>query len=218
MTSDARADSPLVFGFLTVVQQPSQGLVGGYLLLNAQARPLEFHCTAPVRASRTQEILYGPTLDPYLYGEQIGRTLFQACQQQPTAIFTDRPAALSAAEHSAAPVWLVLGETITRPTDPLAINAGSTTVARDTAGQANSGTPNAGEFPPPTLTLRTNSAHLAPANRHTLRCGAHRLVCRPEDAARGVEDRIDAALALFDLNEPFERIRAAIDESQRGGR
>ena len=58
-------------GFLTVVTIPDQGLVGGYLVLNAAARPLEFHCTTPVRANRAQEILYGPTLRPYLFGEQI---------------------------------------------------------------------------------------------------------------------------------------------------
>ena len=50
-------------GFLTVTRDLEQGLFGGYLLLNALGRPLEFHCTAPVRPNRAQEILYGPTLD-----------------------------------------------------------------------------------------------------------------------------------------------------------
>jgi len=204
MTSDARVDSPLVFGFLTVVEQPSQGLVGGYLLLNAQARPLEFHCTAPVRASRTQEILYGPTLEPFLYGEQIGRTLFQACQQQPTAIFTDRPSALAAAEHVSAPVWLVLN-------DDVAPNANSqaSVATRGSAAIAALA---------PAANYRADTAHKGVAGMHALHCGAYRLACRAEDAARGVEDRIEAAVATFDLEEPFERIRAAIDESQRGAR
>lgn len=202
MTCDARADLPLVFGFLTVVQQPSQGLVGGYLLLNAQARPLEFHCTAPVRASRTQEILYGATLDPYLYGEQIGRTLFQACKQRPAAIFTDRPAALSVAEHSAAPVWLVLNDEPAAPTDQLASNGIVATISP--AAHA--------------LNDRADAAHHAPANTRSLQCGAYRLASRATDAARGMEERIEAAVAAFDLGEPFERIRAAIDESQRGAR
>jgi hypothetical protein len=204
MTSDARVDSPLVFGFLTVVEQPSQGLVGGYLLLNAQARPLEFHCTAPVRASRTQEILYGPTLKPFLYGEQIGRTLFQACQQQPTAIFTDRPAALSAAEHAVAPVWLVLHEETSSTADPQASGVTNATVAVSA--------------PAPAVHFRADTAHKGVAVMHTLRCGAYHLACRAEDAGRGVEERIEAAVAAFDLDEPFERIRAAIDESQRGAR
>jgi hypothetical protein len=55
-------------GFLAVVEHELHGLFGGYLLLNATGRPLEFHCTAPVRPNRAQQILYGPTLEPYLYG------------------------------------------------------------------------------------------------------------------------------------------------------
>ena len=61
-------------GFLTVQEFTDLGLIGGYLILNAVGRPLEFHCTAPVRPNRAQEILYGPTLAPFLYGEQIGLT------------------------------------------------------------------------------------------------------------------------------------------------
>ena len=45
------------------------------VLLNAAGRPLEFHCTAPIKPNRAQEILYGPTLESFLYGEQIGQTL-----------------------------------------------------------------------------------------------------------------------------------------------
>lgn len=204
MTSDARADSPLVFGFLTVVQQPTVGLVGGYLLLNAQARPLEFHCTAPVRASRTQEILYGPTLEPFLYGEQIGRTLFQACQQQPTAIFTDRAPALSAAEHVTAPVWLVVGAAT--PAGGSEKHTGAATTTIDATGG------------PSAVNYRADAAHPGTPAMHALRCGAYQLACRAEDAARGLEERVEAAVASFDLEEPFERIRAAIDESQRGAR
>ena len=56
-------------GFLTVVDEPAHGLFGGYLILNPAGRPVEFHCTAPVKPNRAQEILYGTTLKPYLYGE-----------------------------------------------------------------------------------------------------------------------------------------------------
>ena len=70
-------NSGCALGFLTVVDSPQHGLFGGFLLLNGGGRPLEFHCTAPVKANRAQRILYGPTLMPYLYGEQIGRTLVE---------------------------------------------------------------------------------------------------------------------------------------------
>jgi len=94
-------------GFLTVVENTELGLLGGYLLLNAAARPLEFHCTAPVKPSRTQEILYGPTLRPYLFGEQIGQTLLARSKLTPVVVCTDSQPVLSAREGTHLPLVLV---------------------------------------------------------------------------------------------------------------
>src|SRR5262245_42921407 len=82
-------------GFLAVVEHPQLGLLGGYLVVNAQGRPLEFHCTAPIKPNRAQEILFGPTLAPYLYGEQIGQTLAARSKVAPRLILTDSQPALS---------------------------------------------------------------------------------------------------------------------------
>src|SRR5688572_20978022 len=82
-------------GFLTVVEHAQHGLFGGYLVLNLAGRPLEFHCTAPVKPNRAQQILYGPTLEPYLYGEQIGQALVAKCELEILVLCTDRPAALA---------------------------------------------------------------------------------------------------------------------------
>ena len=82
-------------GFLTVLEHAEQGLFGGYLVLNATGRPLEFHCTAPVRPNRAQEILYGPTLAPFLYGEQIGQTLLAKAKTEPLLVCTDVEPALA---------------------------------------------------------------------------------------------------------------------------
>src|SRR5438105_4932578 len=95
-------------GFLTVIENADLGLIGGYLLLNAAGRPLEFHCTAPVKANRTQEILYGPTLKPYLYGEQIGQTLLAKSKLTPVVVCTDSEPVLSVREFSEVPVILLL--------------------------------------------------------------------------------------------------------------
>ena len=81
--SSSTANPTASLGFLTVIENDDLGLLGGYLLLNAAGRPLEFHCTAPVKPSRTQEILYGPTLKPFLYGEQIGQTLLTKSKLTP---------------------------------------------------------------------------------------------------------------------------------------
>lgn len=202
MTSAASADAPLALGFLSVVDQSPQGLIGGYLLLSAHARPLEFHCTVPVRASRAQEILYGATLQPYLYGEQIGMTLLRSTQLRPLAVFTDCQPALAAAAHASVPVWLVMP-----PSD-----------AADSAE-----TSSASESRP----MRLDPAQTALRGLTVTKCGRNRLAQAPlSSAAAGststttaglTEQLADIAEAL-DLSEPFERIRAAIEEAQRGGR
>ena len=95
-------------GFLTVVEHEQLGLFGGYLVLNAGGRPLEFHCTAPIKPNRAQQILYGATLEPYLYGEQIGQTLVTKAETKPGLVCTDLPAVLAVREHVELPVALVL--------------------------------------------------------------------------------------------------------------
>ncbi len=94
-------------GFLTVVEHIELGLLGGYLLLNAAGRPLEFHCTAPVKPNRAQEILYGHTLRPYLYGEQIGQTLLTGSKLTPLVVLTDSEPMLAVRDYTDVPVALV---------------------------------------------------------------------------------------------------------------
>lgn len=103
---DRRLDS--AFGYITAVESPDHGFFGGYLIVSLLGRPLEFHCTAPVRPSRAQQILYGPTLGPYLLGEQIGGTLVKAAKITPDIVLTDREALLHARELLGVPMALVL--------------------------------------------------------------------------------------------------------------
>ena len=49
--AESRGDGG-VFGFLTAVDTPTHGLFGGYLVVDSLGRPLEFHCTAPVKVTR----------------------------------------------------------------------------------------------------------------------------------------------------------------------
>ena len=80
---------PETYGFLSIAGDPTSGLVGGCLLLNRRGRPLEFHCTAPVRPNRAQVILYGPTLRPYVVGEQIAAALIAKTKATPAVLWTD---------------------------------------------------------------------------------------------------------------------------------
>jgi len=99
--------APPAVGFLKVLDRGEQGLFGGLLLLNVAGRPLEFYCTAPVKASRALQILYGPTLIPYLYGEQIGKTLATKPKTAPSLVCVDAPPAMALADVFNAPVLLI---------------------------------------------------------------------------------------------------------------
>lgn len=124
--------SELILGFMSVVSDDQFGFVGGYLLVNATGRPLEFHCTVPVKPTRAQEILYGPTLRPYLFGEQIGRSLFDHAKAKPQLVCVDLRDLLTLADCVRAPVALVA----TKPGDA---PAPRTAPQADSVGQPHSG-------------------------------------------------------------------------------
>ena len=104
MVSSVVSSHDMTFGFLTVCDTSSAGMFGGYLLVDISGRPLEFHCTAPLRVTRAQEILYGATLQRHLHGEQIGGPLLKATQLSPVAVLTDREALLHSRSHGESPV------------------------------------------------------------------------------------------------------------------
>jgi hypothetical protein len=91
-------------GFLTAMEVPEQGFVGGLLITNRHGRPLEFQCTAPLKPNRTQEILYGSTLGPYVMGEVIARTLVEKVGVKPHLILTERTEILELRNHVSMPV------------------------------------------------------------------------------------------------------------------
>ena len=104
MTESAKKDFRI--GFLTAIEAAG-GYVGGLLITNHQGRPLEFQCTAPVRPNRMQEILYGPTLQPFLLGELIGQTLVEKVNVKPHLVLTEQPALLDLRNHVGVPVACV---------------------------------------------------------------------------------------------------------------
>jgi hypothetical protein len=186
-------------GFLTVVEHTEQGLFGGYLVLNASGRPLEFHCTAPIRPNRAQEILYGPTLKPFLYGEQIGHTLVAKSKLAPLAVCTDQEPGLAVRDFVDMPVVLVLP-----PEDGEEPEQTGGAIARGDREER---------------LWRIDSSHCGLSRFDTFRLGRNRLAL-PQGASEDrtlITDRLGALAESFDLAEPFERIREAIEEALRGG-
>lgn len=103
----ASGDTDLKLGFLAAIELPGGGYVGGLLVTNQFGRPLEFQCTTPVRPNRTQEILYGPTLRPFLLGELIGRTLIEKAAVKPDLVLTEGDDLLELRAHISQPVAVV---------------------------------------------------------------------------------------------------------------
>lgn len=197
MPNESSKSEP-TFGYLTVVHSASHGFFGGYLIVSQLGRPLEFHCTSPVRPSRAQEILYGPTLQPYLVGEQISGSLLAAAKLTPQLILTDQPATCEARRRIEVPIVCLLCP-----------STGSSDTVEWT------GTSHEGE----------RAASKVKSARHTTSLASKFMFCDYEfSLPPGFEsDRaiVQQNLALLtphvDLAEPFGRIHEAICEVQRIG-
>ena len=94
----------LRLGFIAAVEVEGRGFVGGLLVTNHNGRPLEFQCTTPVKPDRTQEILYGKMLRPWLLGELIGKTLLDRVSIKPDMIVTGDIDILELRSHTGTPV------------------------------------------------------------------------------------------------------------------
>jgi hypothetical protein len=175
MSANGKQDQ-LRLGFLTAVEVPDRGFVGGLLVTTQCGRPLEFQCTAPVRPSATQRILYGPTLEPFLLGELIGGTLIDKAGVKPQLILTDREQILELRIHVELPVVFVC-------------SSAETAESTDIDGRQ-------------CLRLGCRIVRFHPAHQ-----ADHAAISR--DAAR-----IPSAA---DLQEPFERVREALQETLRCG-
>ncbi len=192
MTSSPRTNTDAL-GFLTVLEDEQFGLFGGYLLLNPAGRPLEFHCTNPIKPNRAQQILYGPTLEAYLYGEQIGAALVKAAELEPLAVWTDRRPALALRGCISRPVALVL------PAPPGESRLDSATQPGQKPGRATA----------------QDAARLV-----VFGLGRNRLAVERQWASdrQQIEQDFGPLGEWFDLSEPFARIRLAIEEARRAAK
>ena len=174
-------------GFLTAVEDADRGYVGGLLITNRFGRPLEFQCTSPVKPNRTQQILYGPTLKPYVLGELIGRTLLEKVGVKPHLILVESLDLLSLRGATAIPVASLT--TIVNKSDPQ---------------------PGTSEKP-------KSSGDVAEDLTDSLRLGNESVVFDAEHTDDRTEITKYAKLvpADADLREPFERVREALIETLR---
>lgn len=213
-------------GFLTAIEVPDKGFVGGLLVTNHFGRPLEFQCTLPVKANPTQEILYGPTLAPFILGELIGGTLVEKAGIKPDLILTDREQILELRNHVSAPVAFVPGA---EPgVDPSAPAAARQATHAETAATADAASGDAAVQPTPLTAADIAGRRTSEGQSHkiempgadgNLRLG--RQVIRFH-AAHATDSEVVAREAHdvpqdANLCEPFDRVREALLETLRCG-
>lgn len=198
--SVASRKSLSILGFLTILEVPPHGLFGGYLVVNPAGRPLEFHCTEPIKPSRAQQILYGPTLASFLYSEQIGQALFAKARQEALLVLTDVAAALDLRSYIDVPVVLVAVEQRRSDSQATALSAhiaaegGLSIVSTRVDGPHGLG--------PDLVTVQVAEQRVA-------------LAADQDSCVDWLERDLGAVAERLDLAEPFTRIRAAICEAQR---
>jgi len=110
--------APSTFGFYSVMEIESIGFCGGYLVLNEIGRPLEFHCTLPVKPGRSQEILFGDSLRNFLIGEHIGPPLIGKAKNKADLILVNQPEALLLEKQVAGTVALI---TVSEPDETIGV-------------------------------------------------------------------------------------------------
>lgn len=183
-------------GFFTVMDDASTGLAGGLLVLNAAGRPLEFHCTAPLKPNRAQEILYGPTLKPFLYGEQIGATLATKARSDTLFLCTDLEPAMCLRHSISTPLVLV----------------------GPPAGHSGPADAECRRPLPENTQLETPPAAATYSRLECFFLGRSPVAVLHEFAAdqQLVQERWQPFVDHLDLWEPFSRIRDALSEAQRG--
>ena len=114
MTSPLAEVSSL-YGYLTIVEDPHGGFLGGALVVNQRGRPVEFHCTDTLLVSRAEEILYGSTLRPYLCCERIGASLLAKISPKVEVVLINQTDLQPLADEATLPVvFVAAGESASR--------------------------------------------------------------------------------------------------------
>jgi hypothetical protein len=190
-----RAPNEATFGYLSAWNSPQVGCLGGYLIVTSLGRPIEFHCTAPMRPSRAQEILFGPTLWQYVLGEQIGGRLLAEAKARPNLVIVDHPATLCLRSASRLPMVLLTASPQRLATDPTAENAAAREFTTRDAGPPQL---------PSSNSFVVGECLFAPA-------------LDAESDSEPAKQLLELLACHVDLVEPFDRIREAIREALRLG-
>jgi hypothetical protein len=202
-------------GFLTVIDQAPGGLTGGYLVLNKTGRPLEFHCTMPLLPDKIQQILYGDTLQPFLYGERIAQTLVQRSKLPVLSVLTNHAAVLPVQTFVSTPIIYVFGG-LTKWEETSDVPPGreiseELSESLKTFGIDNAHIPTRSSCPDE-MSKMPHVPGLDIGIWQKIAVG-NRLIAVPETKEQQLIVQIKEMARTIDLLEPFSRIRLALEEA-----
>ncbi|MDR0521385.1 MAG: hypothetical protein LBH00_05980 [Planctomycetaceae bacterium] len=229
-------------GFLTVIDQHPAGLIGGYLVLNPAARPLEFLCTTPVQPDKIQEILYGETLLPFLCGEKIAKTLVQRAKTAVSCVFTNHAAVLPIQSAVPPPVVYVFDpppekekvKTEEKKQDTSLLSFGALPFGTETGVPTEENRAAAGETGESLKSSGIDNFRHAPpyfrsggqpewpefagfdaSQWKEVRIGKRTAAvpCLSGESFQQIVEEVMQLAKMVDIREPFDRIRLAIEEA-----
>jgi hypothetical protein len=87
--------------------EAGKAIRGAFLLTDFDTKPLEFHCTNPIRPTSLQTVLYGKMLDSHMMVDLIGLPLVNTLKQPPSLILVQEPNLLRLRQRLNMPVlWI----------------------------------------------------------------------------------------------------------------
>ncbi len=180
---------PELLGFVVARKIDDFGYCGGYLILNQDGHPIEFHCSLPIQPSRTHEILYGDRIDEFVLGHKIVPALLSKSKIEPQAILFASTIELTIKSTLKYPV-VVVSEIADKTAQELAVPANNTS-------------------------SQISDCSLPSDNRFedwkTTRLNLQLEFSCPQGFDCGL---ILAYAAQFAIDEPFARIEQALSEAQ----
>ncbi len=82
-------DMNISIGYMMVLRMDENGYLGGIMVTDAYAIPLEFKYSEPIKPTGLQKILYGSSIEKYLMVDVIAKKLIQNVQEKPKFILLD---------------------------------------------------------------------------------------------------------------------------------
>ena len=96
---------------------------GGSLATDEKTRPIEFRCTSPIRPNDYQRVLYGNTLDSYIFVDLIGVPLVNATRESIDFVLVDDERFLAIRPSVGVPVILLVPSSQDRETTSVTLRA-----------------------------------------------------------------------------------------------